>query len=137
MVSACAPIDSDAALLQQLAEEARTEVGRVFDGQRFAEAGIVLRDVPPKGELAGARFAIDGHRTRAGALRRSHYAVIDFVVLGKRRDAEKRTLAGTVGRLDVYEDDVVINSQRGNRGAPLACQVVLRPAFAVALEDEV
>src|SRR5271157_2914954 len=48
---------------------------------------------------------------RAGALRRSHHAVVDFVVLRKRRDAEKRALAGSVGGFDVNEDDIVVDGQ--------------------------
>src|SRR5271157_3501355 len=111
MVRTRPAVDGDASLLEQLAEEARAEVGRVFDGQRFAEAGVVLRNVPPEGQLAGAGFAIYGYRTRAGALRRSHHAVVDFVVLGKRRDAEKRALAGSVGGFDVNEDDIVVDGQ--------------------------
>ena len=122
---------------KQLAEESGGEISGVFHGQGFPEAGVILRDVAPKGELIRSGFAINRHGTRAGPLRRGHHPVIDFVVLGKWRDGKERALAGPVGGHDVHKDDVVVDRECRNRCAPLSRQIVLRPAFAVALKDEV
>src|SRR5208337_4468622 len=89
-------VNRDAALLQQLAEKSCREVSGVLDGECLAEPSIVLGNVAPEGELVRTRLAIDGDGARARALRRRHHAVINLVVLGKRRDVEERALARTV-----------------------------------------
>src|SRR5271165_1802694 len=108
-MGACTSVNSYAAFLQQLPKEPCRKVRWVFDGQRFAEPGIVLRNISPESYLAGARFAIDRDRPRPGALRSGHHPVVNLVVFRKRRDAEKCALSRTVCRLDVNKDDVVID----------------------------
>ena len=43
-------VDRYTALLQQFAKQARCEIRWIVDGQRLAEAGIILRNVAPEGQ---------------------------------------------------------------------------------------
>ena len=129
-------VDRDAAHFQQLAEQFRRKLRRIFDGEGFVGAGIAQRHVAPKGQHRGAGFAIDEYfPARAGG--RGHDAIVDAIVVGKRRNADEGAVAGAIGGQDVHENYVVVDGERGNRSAVRPHQIVLTPTFAVTLEGEV
>ena len=60
-----------------------------------------------------------------------------MVIVGVGRNADVGALAYVIGRHYGDEHDVVIDGERRNRSAPSPKQVILSPAFAIALQDEV
>ncbi len=136
VLGARATVNRNAALFQHAAEETRRKIGGVVDRQRLVESRIVGRYRAPQRELLGARLAQDADDARTGAGGRGHDAVVELVVVGEGLDADERLLARTSARLHAHELDVVVDGERGNRRAPLAAHVVLRPAVGIALEGE-
>src|SRR5438034_11517106 len=60
-----------------------------------------------------------------------------LIVLAEGPEYEVCTLANTIGGKDVDENYVVINGKCGNRRPVGPDEIVLTPAFAVALESEI
>ena len=136
MPGALSAVDHNAALLQQLPKKCRREFRRIFDRQRFIRPWIVERDISPKRQHRRTRFAID-ENPPPRARWRSNHAIVNVVVIGKRNDADKCVLACAVGGQNIYEHHIVINGERRNRSAIGPHQIILAPAFPVALEGEV
>ena len=97
---------------------------------------VSQRHVAPESQRGGAGFAIDKDFP-ARARGRGHDAIVDAVVVGKRRNADEGAIAGAIGGQDIHENHIVIDGERGNRSAVRPHQIVLRPTFAVAFEGEI
>src|SRR5262249_45206769 len=63
--------------------------------------------------------------------------VVQAIVVGKWRHADKRFLAWAIRGKDIYEDDVVVDRERRNRRAIGPHEVILTPAFAIAFKRKV
>src|SRR5215469_15073198 len=126
-----------AALFEHLAKELRGKARRVFNRNCLARSGIVERNVSPERNLVSAGLASDVQSARTSAGRRRDHTIIDLIVSRVGRDVEEGFFAGVIARLNVHEYYVVVDGQGGNGRAPFPDQIILRPAFAVALEGVV
>src|ERR1700756_3526318 len=129
-------VDSDAAPLQQTAEQLGGELGWILDGERLIGSGVIERHIAPEGKHCGTRFTVDEDLS-ARACGSGDDAIVDAVVVRERGYAYERTFSGSVGGQNVYEDDVVIDGERGNRCAIGPDEVILAPTLSIALKGEV
>src|SRR5881394_4518747 len=136
MPSALLAINSDAANLEQMAEHVRRKFGWVLNGEAFVDASVVHGHRAPESESGRTRFAIDVDLA-AGPRRGGQHAVVDRVVVRKRRDADESFVAGASTGKNLDKDDVVVYGERRNRSTVGPNQIVLAPAFAVTLKSEV
>src|SRR5581483_11522523 len=129
-------VNLDTTALEQLGKQSCRKLRRILDGQRLGRTRIVYRQAAPKGEQRGAGLAVDVD-VASGARGSGNDAVVHLVIRGERRDVDKGAFPGAVAGKHLDEDHVVVDGQGGNGSAVGPYQVVLAPAFAVALEGEV
>jgi hypothetical protein len=108
----------------------------IFHGERFIRARVSDGHVAPEREHHGAGFAIDKYLSPS-TWRRRDYAIVNPVVIGKRRNADQGSFACTRRRCYVHKNNIVVDGQSGHWCAVGPHQIVLCPAFAVSLKGEV
>src|SRR5207245_7531754 len=126
----------DATLLQQAPEQLSRKCRRIFDRERLVGAFIVDGHLAPKGQRGGARLAIEKDAP-CRARGRGHDSIVDTVVVGKWNDGDECSFARAIRGQNIHEHHIVINRERRNRSAVAPYQVILAPAFAIALKREV
>ena len=136
MHSASLAAHKDSALLQQRSKQLSVGRSRLFDGQSFIITGIPQRNRSPESEFQRSRFAQHADVSRDSA-RCCSDKISHRVVAGVRIKCEQRPLSNAIGRFETRKDHIVIDRQGRNRRAVIPHQIVLRPAFAVALVYEI
>ncbi len=129
-------INCDAAHFKQVAEQIGGKLCRIVNRQAFIRPGIVHWHSAPESQLrrAGLTVDIDFPPRSSG---RGHEAIVDGVVAGKGREADKSFVAGMGTRQYVHEDYIVIDGKRRYRRAFGPDQIILAPPFAIAFKCEI
>ena len=133
---ASAAVENDAALGQQLREQARAELGWFFDGQLLSYTGITKRNVAPDLQAGRAGLTLDGDAARAGVDGRSKDAIVQVVIAGIGCDGHEGAVSHAFGGKNVYVHHVVVDGESRDRSTILPHEIALRPSLAVGLMDE-
>src|SRR5579863_8183622 len=112
MVCSLLAVDGNTALLQQLMKKCSSELRGIFNRQSLVSARIVERHIAPQGQQSRAGFTVDENFSR-DTRGRGDDAIVNFVILREWRDADECTLSHMIGWLDVYENNIVVNGERG------------------------